>query len=282
MAPGKSEVVRRTLAGIRKTRATPPRRVRPLRLVDVHTIVTALRDEATSPRAPFAAKVFERRNSAVLLLLIFGALRSDELTRPGPRGVGAEFGDDVGGEPGRGGGGADHPVHPGPGQYLIGDPPRRGQRPDQRLRRIGRCGQVPFADVTGKRRRAAQQPQHTGVTAGVGGVDDFPPPHVSAERADLVVAAPGQAPDLPGGLLVGSGPPDRKVQALRFLGDIRELQVARSSSCALVGPSTHRTRHDADSHSTATGTVASSDSTVAHRAAPTDRERANPTPTPRT
>ena len=81
VAPGKSEVVRRTLAGIRKIRATPPRRVRPLRLVDVHTIVTALRDKATAPQAPFAAKVFERRNSAVLLLLIFGALRSDELTR---------------------------------------------------------------------------------------------------------------------------------------------------------------------------------------------------------
>ena len=80
-APGKSEVVRRTLAGIRKTRATPSRRVRPLRLVDVHTILTALRDKAAAPQAPFAAKVFERRNSAVLLLLIFGVLRSDELTR---------------------------------------------------------------------------------------------------------------------------------------------------------------------------------------------------------
>lgn len=80
-APGRSEVVRRTLAGIRKTRATPPRRVRPLRLVDVNTIVTALRDRATSPQASFAAKAFERRNSAVLLLLLFGALRGDELTR---------------------------------------------------------------------------------------------------------------------------------------------------------------------------------------------------------
>lgn len=74
-------MVRRSLAGIRKTRATPPRRVRPLRLVDVHSIVTALRDKADSPQAPFAAKVFERRNSAALLLLLFGALRSDELTR---------------------------------------------------------------------------------------------------------------------------------------------------------------------------------------------------------
>jgi len=80
-APGRSEVVRRTLAGIRKTRATPPRRVRPLRLVDVHTIVTALRDNAHGPQASFATKTFERRNSAVLLLLLFGALRSDELTR---------------------------------------------------------------------------------------------------------------------------------------------------------------------------------------------------------
>jgi len=79
-APGRSEVVRRTLAGIRKTRSTPPRRVRPLRLVDVHTIVTALREKADTPRASFTAKVFERRNSAVLLLLLFGALRSDELT----------------------------------------------------------------------------------------------------------------------------------------------------------------------------------------------------------
>lgn len=80
-APGRSEVVRRTLAGIRKTRATPPRRVRPLRLVDVHTIVTALRDRAAGSDAGFADRVFERRNSAVLLLLLFGALRSDELTR---------------------------------------------------------------------------------------------------------------------------------------------------------------------------------------------------------
>jgi len=80
-APGRSEVVRRTLAGIRKTQATPTRRVRPLRLVDVHTIITALREKAESPQASFAAKVFERRNSAVLLLLLFGALRSDELTR---------------------------------------------------------------------------------------------------------------------------------------------------------------------------------------------------------
>jgi len=80
-APGRSEVVRRTLAGIRKTRATPARRVRPLRLADVHPIVTALREKAASPHAPFAMKVFERRNSAVLLLLLFGALRSDELTR---------------------------------------------------------------------------------------------------------------------------------------------------------------------------------------------------------
>ncbi len=55
--------------------------------------------------------------------------------------------------------------------------------------------------------------------------------------------------------------------------------VARSSSCALVGPSTHRTYHEGDSHSTSTSTPASSDNTVAHLAAPTDLERATLTPT---
>ena len=43
---------------------------------------------------------------------------------------------------------------------------------------------------------------------------------------------------------------------------------ARSMSTSRVGPSTHRTRHAGRSHSTVTGTAASSDSSNAHRRAP--------------
>ena len=76
-SPGRTEVVRRTLAGIRKIRATPPRRVRPLRLVQLRTVTLHLRDQATT--GPLASRLAAHRDSAVILLGLFGAFRSSEL-----------------------------------------------------------------------------------------------------------------------------------------------------------------------------------------------------------
>ncbi|RIJ77984.1 integrase [Nakamurella silvestris] len=84
--PGRTEVVRRTLAGIRKTRATPPSRVRPLRLAEVQQIVTAGRERAAA--GTFADQLAERRNTALLLLGYLGAFRESEL-------VGLDVGDVV-------------------------------------------------------------------------------------------------------------------------------------------------------------------------------------------
>jgi len=84
--PGRTEVVRRTLAGIRKTRATPPSRVRPLRLVEVQQIVTAARERAAA--GTFADQLAERRNTALVLLGYLGAFRESEL-------VGLDVGDVV-------------------------------------------------------------------------------------------------------------------------------------------------------------------------------------------
>ncbi len=76
-APGSSEVVRRTLAGIRKTRATPPVRRAPLLLDDIKTVLFSMREHAAA--ASYAAKVRERRDSLLLLLGFAGALRRAEL-----------------------------------------------------------------------------------------------------------------------------------------------------------------------------------------------------------
>ena len=75
-APGSSEVVRRALSGIRRMRATPPRRRIPLLLEDIRTLVTAIADDYPSwPRA-----VAARRDTALLLLGFASACRRSELT----------------------------------------------------------------------------------------------------------------------------------------------------------------------------------------------------------
>ena len=45
-APGRTEVVRRALSGIRRIRATPPVRRSPLLLADIRTLLTTLTQEA--------------------------------------------------------------------------------------------------------------------------------------------------------------------------------------------------------------------------------------------
>ncbi len=78
-APGSAEVVAATLSGIRRTYAEagdrPPKRVAPLLAEDVVAIVAAARQSATS----WAAQVYERRDSAVLLMGFAGAFRRSEL-----------------------------------------------------------------------------------------------------------------------------------------------------------------------------------------------------------
>lgn len=70
--------------------------------------------------------------------------------------------------------------------------------------------------MAGARSSTAQEAKDSGVAVGVGGVDDFLPPDVGAERAGEVVAAPREAAHLLGRSLVGFGPPDLKVHSLRF------------------------------------------------------------------
>lgn len=73
--PGRSEVVRRALAGIRRLRAEPPRRRAPLLLDDIKTLLVSLRPVYTAWPAAVAA-----RRDAALLLLGFGtAARRSEL-----------------------------------------------------------------------------------------------------------------------------------------------------------------------------------------------------------
>lgn len=76
-APGRTEVVRRTLAGIRKTRATPPSRVRPLRLPQLRTVLTAMAQQVST--GTVTDRLAQRRNAALLLLGFFGAFRASEL-----------------------------------------------------------------------------------------------------------------------------------------------------------------------------------------------------------
>ena len=74
--PGRSEVVRRALSGIRRLRATPPRRRTPLLLDDIKTLLIAIADDYPSwPRA-----VAARRDAALLLLGFASACRRSELT----------------------------------------------------------------------------------------------------------------------------------------------------------------------------------------------------------
>ncbi|MFF3182173.1 site-specific integrase [Rhodococcus pyridinivorans] len=79
-APGSAEVVAATLSGIRRTYAAagdrPPKRVAPLLAEDVVAIVTAARQSPTS----WAGQVYERRDSALLLMGFAGAFRRSELS----------------------------------------------------------------------------------------------------------------------------------------------------------------------------------------------------------
>ena len=74
-APGRTELVRRALAGIRRVRATPPKRVAPLLLDDIRAILTAVSAEAGGWPSGVAA----RRDTALLLFGFAGAFRRGEL-----------------------------------------------------------------------------------------------------------------------------------------------------------------------------------------------------------
>lgn len=73
--PGRSELVRRTLAGVRRTRVTPARRRRPLRVQELRRIVRSARSDA----AGWTTQVREARDAFILLAGYFGAFRSAEL-----------------------------------------------------------------------------------------------------------------------------------------------------------------------------------------------------------
>jgi len=74
-APGRSEVVRRALSGVRRTRKTPPKRRSPLLLADVRTLLEAMRPSMGVWPAAMAA----HRDTAVLLMGFAGAHRRSEL-----------------------------------------------------------------------------------------------------------------------------------------------------------------------------------------------------------
>ncbi|WP_255312206.1 integrase [Rhodococcus rhodnii] len=78
-SPTDTELVRRTLSGIRRSYAAagarPPRRVRPLLTADVATIVAAARRDTDG----WVSQVFERRDTAMLLTQYAGALRRSSL-----------------------------------------------------------------------------------------------------------------------------------------------------------------------------------------------------------
>ncbi len=74
-APGRSEVVRRALAGIRRVRATPPRRRAPLLLADIRTLL----DSMSKQFGAWPAGVGARRDATLLLMGFASALRRSEL-----------------------------------------------------------------------------------------------------------------------------------------------------------------------------------------------------------
>lgn len=73
--PGRSELVRRTLAGVRRTRATPARRRRPLRVKELRAIVNQARLDASG----WTDEIRAVRDAFILLAGYFGAFRSAEL-----------------------------------------------------------------------------------------------------------------------------------------------------------------------------------------------------------
>ena len=74
-APGRSEVVRRALSGVRRTRKTPPKRRSPLLLADVRLLLEAMRPSMTAWPTAMAA----HRDAALLLMGFAGAHRRSEL-----------------------------------------------------------------------------------------------------------------------------------------------------------------------------------------------------------
>ncbi|MGS0688828.1 tyrosine-type recombinase/integrase [Nakamurella sp. GG22] len=74
-APGRSEVVRRALSGIRRIRATPPVRRSPLLLDDLRTLLSTIDQSAGAWPGGVAA----RRDAALLLMGFAGASRRSEL-----------------------------------------------------------------------------------------------------------------------------------------------------------------------------------------------------------
>jgi len=76
--PGQHESVRELLRGIRRDRATPPARRTPLLTDDIRTILIDMRTTARDGDWPDRAA--ERRDSALLLIGLAGALRRSELS----------------------------------------------------------------------------------------------------------------------------------------------------------------------------------------------------------
>ena len=74
-APGRSEVVRRALSGVRRTRKAPPKRRSPLLLADVRLLLEAMRPSMTAWPTAMAA----HRDAALLLMGFAGAHRRSEL-----------------------------------------------------------------------------------------------------------------------------------------------------------------------------------------------------------
>ncbi len=73
-APGRSEVVRRALSGIRRLRATPPNRRAPLLLEDIKRLLAAM-----APFSTWPGGVVARRDAALLLVGFATAARRSEL-----------------------------------------------------------------------------------------------------------------------------------------------------------------------------------------------------------
>jgi len=73
--PGRNEIVRRALSGIRRIRATPPNRRAPLLLADIRTLIISIGDTAGT----WPAGVSARRDMALLLMGFAGAHRRSEL-----------------------------------------------------------------------------------------------------------------------------------------------------------------------------------------------------------
>ena len=75
--PGQDPAVREILRGIARTRATPPARREPLLTDDVRVIIESMRSRAAAGSWP--DRVAERRDSALLLVGLTGAMRRSEL-----------------------------------------------------------------------------------------------------------------------------------------------------------------------------------------------------------